>query len=122
MLNKAVNRARAARTNDKGFTLIELLIVIVILGILAAIVVFSVQGITNRGNLAACKADVASVTTAEEAFYAQQASSPAYSTVANVQTDLVPKYLHAWPTGTTITYALAAGGFTVTGNNGGQTC
>ena len=49
-------RIRAARENESGFTLIELLIVIVILGVLSGIVVFSVSGITNRGNKAACKA------------------------------------------------------------------
>ncbi|MGA0895524.1 MAG: type II secretion system protein, partial [Ilumatobacteraceae bacterium] len=41
-----------AQTNsksDKGFTLVELLIVIVILGILATVTVFAVQGITTRG-------------------------------------------------------------------------
>jgi len=56
--------------NDDGFTLIELLIVIVILGILAAVVVFAVGGVTNNGTLAACKADVTSVTTAAEAYLA----------------------------------------------------
>ena len=42
-------RIRAARENESGFTLIELLIVIVILGVLSGIVVFSVSGITSRG-------------------------------------------------------------------------
>jgi len=59
---------------DGGFTLIELLIVIVILGILAAIVVFSVNGITDRGKVSACKADVTSVTVASEAYFAQNNS------------------------------------------------
>jgi general secretion pathway protein G len=121
MLSTALDKARA-RKGDEGFTLIELLIVIVILGILAGIVVFSVQGIQNRGNKSACQADVASVTTAEEAFYAQQVSNPAYSTAATVQADLVPKFLHSWPAGTAITYTPTGTGFTVTGNNGGQTC
>src|SRR3954462_6486583 len=62
--------ARDARRNEAGFTLIELLIVIVILGVLAAIVVFSVRGITDRGATAACKANVSSINTAVEAYYA----------------------------------------------------
>ncbi|MGW5532330.1 type II secretion system protein, partial [Streptomyces xanthochromogenes] len=41
-----------ARRQD-GFTLIELLVVIVILGVLAAIVVFSVRGIGDKGHKSA---------------------------------------------------------------------
>jgi prepilin-type N-terminal cleavage/methylation domain-containing protein len=67
-------RIQAARENESGFTLVELLIVIVILGILSGIVVFSVSGITSRGAQAACNADVASVTVASEAYYAQKNS------------------------------------------------
>ena len=61
---------------EEGFTLIELLIVIVILGILAAIVVFSVSGITDKGDTSACKADVTSVDVATEAAYAQNGHYP----------------------------------------------
>jgi prepilin-type N-terminal cleavage/methylation domain-containing protein len=61
----------AASESESGFTLVELLIVIVILGILSGIVVFSVSGITSCGANAACNSDVASVTVASEAFYAQ---------------------------------------------------
>ena len=62
---------RKARSGEAGFTLIELLIVIVILGILAAIVVFAVGGITDKGNASACKSDLKTVEVAEEAFYAK---------------------------------------------------
>ncbi|GAC1384334.1 MAG: hypothetical protein NVSMB48_19280 [Marmoricola sp.] len=96
MLQRSVERARARRS-DEGFTLIELLIVIVILGILAAIVVFSVSGITDKGAKSACQAEVSTVDTAIEAFYAQSASgggSPAYPTTV---AQLVPGFLHSTP-------------------------
>ena len=37
------------RHHDGGFTLVELLVVIVVLGVLAAVTVFAVRGITDRG-------------------------------------------------------------------------
>jgi general secretion pathway protein G len=69
--------AREARRNEDGFTLIELLIVIVILGVLAGIVVFSVRGISDRGDAAACKANRSAADTAVEAYYAKNGSNPA---------------------------------------------
>jgi general secretion pathway protein G len=68
------------KKNDEGFTLIELLIVIVILGILATVVVFAVGGITDRGGTSACKADLATVEVAVEAYYAQNGAYPANET------------------------------------------
>ena len=64
------------KQRDEGFTLIELLIVIVILGILAAVVVFAVGGITDRGNDSACAADRKTLEVAVEAYYAQTRSYP----------------------------------------------
>jgi len=61
---------RKQRAGEGGFTLIELLIVIVILGILAAVVVFAVGGITDKGKASACKSDLKTVETAQEAYYA----------------------------------------------------
>ena len=56
---------------QKGFTLIELLVVIVILGILAAVVVFAVQGIGDKGQGSACKIDRRTIKTAQEAHFAR---------------------------------------------------
>jgi general secretion pathway protein G len=60
--------------SEGGFTLVELLVVIVILGILAAVAVFAVGGITDKGHESACKADVKSVEVASEAYFAQNGS------------------------------------------------
>ena len=52
---------------QKGFTLVELLVVIVILGVLAAVVVFAVGGITNTSKQNACKIEVRTVNSALQA-------------------------------------------------------
>jgi general secretion pathway protein G len=65
-----MQRLRGMKEHE-GFTLIELLIVIVILGILAAIVVFAVGGITDRGVNSACKSDFKNVEVAQEAHKAK---------------------------------------------------
>jgi general secretion pathway protein G len=57
--------------NERGFTLIELLVVIVILGILAAVVVFAVGGLTDKGEKSACQTDTKTLRTAQEAYYSQ---------------------------------------------------
>jgi len=79
MFANKLSQARKLGKSEGGFTLIELLIVIVILGILAGIVVFSVRGIQDRGNVAACKTEVSTVQTAVEAYYAENKAYPTTS-------------------------------------------
>lgn len=50
--------ARAARPHEAGFTLIELMVVIVILGLLAAVVMPKVIGRTDEAKVAAAKTQV----------------------------------------------------------------
>jgi general secretion pathway protein G len=57
--------------NDPGFTLLEILVVIVILGILAVVVAFSVRGVTDRGEAAACGADARTLTQSADVYMAQ---------------------------------------------------
>ena len=68
---KKLQAKRAAQEIDGGFTLIELLIVIVVLGILAAVVVFSLGGVATSSALAACQSDGATYETAIAADTAQ---------------------------------------------------
>ena len=81
-----VERVSAARREEEGFTLIELLIVIIVLGILAAIVLFSVGTFQSDSNTAACKADVRQVQTAATAYLAKNGSWP--GSLSNLSTYL----------------------------------
>ena len=71
-----LQRTRPGQEHDQGFTLVELLIVIVVLGILSGIVVFGVAKFRSDSQTAACKADVATVSTAADAYDAATGSYP----------------------------------------------
>ena len=62
----------------RGFTLIELLIVVVIIGILAAMAIPKFMNTKGKANFAAMKSDLHNLTTAQEAYFYDHA---AYSTV-----------------------------------------
>jgi general secretion pathway protein G len=66
-----------AKRNEEGFTLIELLIVIIILGILAAIVVFAVGNAREEAAKNSCKTELKSVQLAAEAVKTHEGSYPA---------------------------------------------
>jgi prepilin-type N-terminal cleavage/methylation domain-containing protein len=103
MNTQITNTETSAKKDEKGFTLVELLIVIVILGILSTIVVFSVRGLTGKANTNSCKIDNRSMATALEGYFADKGVFPP----ANVP--LRPS--GATPAGTQFTDAMKTGGF-----------
>jgi prepilin-type N-terminal cleavage/methylation domain-containing protein len=87
---------------EDGFTLIELLIVIVVLGILAAVTVFALSGTTAKSAQAACDADAQTVNVALAAYNVQNPSTAATAPTTNgtlpVPSNLVSGgYLQSWP-------------------------
>ena len=70
--------------NRKGFTLIELLIVVVIIGILAAIAIPKFANTKDKAYIASMKSDLRNLVTAEEAYFAD---SLRYGNVAALGTN-----------------------------------
>ncbi|MEO8336436.1 MAG: prepilin-type N-terminal cleavage/methylation domain-containing protein [bacterium] len=64
----------------RGFTLIELLIVVVIIGILAAIAIPKFSATKGKAYIAAMKSDLRNLVTAEEAFFADSVKYVTFDT------------------------------------------
>lgn len=63
------------KRNEKGFTLIELLIVIVIIGILAAVAIPRFQGVSDKAKIGAAKAELSHVRTLLTSYQAENDTS-----------------------------------------------
>jgi prepilin-type N-terminal cleavage/methylation domain-containing protein len=85
--------------NTKGFTLIELLIVVVIIGILAAIAIPRFANTKEKAYVAAMKSDLRNLVTAEESYFADQVSYTTSTAPIN----------YAPSTGVTVTIGAATG-------------
>src|SRR3982751_6956611 len=69
------------KARSSGFTIVELLIVIVVIGILAALVIVTYNGIQQKARDTERKTDVNAIHGQVEAYYAQNGK---YPTLANL--------------------------------------
>jgi prepilin-type N-terminal cleavage/methylation domain-containing protein len=110
----SLNKFKAMKS-EKGFTIVELLIVIVIIGILAAIVIVAYNGITAKANSTKAQTNAASVQKVAEAFNADKGY---YPPLAVTGTDALALYsgTASVPNGVTIVKDAATS--PITGTNG----
>jgi len=93
------------KKNQKGFTLTELMVVVVIIGILAAIAVPVYRVSTQKANRSAVEANLRTIDGAITQFMANEESgAPSEST-------LTGKYIKSWPMGPDgVTYTVTGDG------------
>ena len=96
---------------NRGFTIVELLVVIVVIGILAAITVVSYTGISQKAIAVSLQSDLASAKKKLQMYYTDYGSYPTAPLTNNCPTSPVndPKYCLKTSSGNTFTYTLASG-------------
>jgi len=97
------------KRNTKGFTLIELLIVVVIIGILAAIAIPKFAATKEKAYLATMKSDLHNLETAQEG-YASNNSGTYVNTGTVLGPDSLPALAFSPSAGVTVTIAAGANG------------
>ena len=79
----------------KGFTLIEILVVVIIIGIIAAVAMPNFRNVSSRNNTAKAKADIRALQIAVENYYLYNKS--AYPSTLASLTTAVPSLLKSIP-------------------------
>ena len=94
-------------SQSRGFTLIELLVVIAIIGLLASVILASLNTARAKGRDARRIADIKSVQLANELYYDASSSYPLYGTAVadwtNISAQLTPTYISTMPKDPSIT-------------------
>jgi prepilin-type N-terminal cleavage/methylation domain-containing protein len=71
------------KKRESGFTIVELLIVIVVIGLLAALVITTYSGIQAKARNSKRQTDVQSVQTQVEAYFAQNGHYPSFADLSS---------------------------------------
>ena len=95
-----INRLMEKKRQEEGFTLIEMLIVVIILGILAAVVVFGVSTFRDDSLKEACRTDKKQAETAVSAYIAKNGARPANAEPGVAPSGVTPDYVRTWPSNT----------------------
>ncbi len=118
--------------NRKGFTLIELLIVVVIIGILAAIAIPKFANTKEKAYIASMKSDLRNLVNAEEGYFADFTTytdmtglGTSYGESPGVTVDITGSAGTGWTatslhTGTSVTCIIYIGQYTPGTSNEGQ--
>ena len=83
-----MSKFRKALVNNKGFTLIELLVVIAVLGILAAIAIPRLSGVSDKAKLSEGETILGTINNASNMYFTENSSWPDVSSQSDLSDDL----------------------------------